>query len=201
MTLKEAVWRSGERAPLDRALSRSPFDPSEEQKDLWAAYRSGERPTIVLCMRYLERDEEAPTLKEYLRRIRPEGLYDYLFTADTYAQSRVFGEAPPDPEGLEPTGDPLVDEVLRPSRGYLLWQFQLESLAQILGLPRPEAVRLRRYVNQKRPEALQPLREVSHAKEAFPSGLSLKTLLEKRLLFDAALPGHWRAARLLAGAE
>jgi len=200
--VKETVWTPGTSPNLDQALVRSPFNPSAERDRLWAAFlpsQMDERPQVLLCARHLRRDEDTPRLISYLQEVRPKGLYGYLYAADTYYQSRIFGETPPGPEGLDPTGDPVVDPVLYSSRGYLLWQFQLESLTQALGLGRSESMKLRHLVNQKRPDALRVLRDASFTEETFPSGLRMKTLLEERLLFGAVLPGQWRVARLLLG--
>lgn len=200
-SIEETVWTPGEQPALDKSLARSPFDPADDRDRLWTAYLPGVQPQVILAVRYRSRDEDFPPLQRHVQHLIPNGLPDWLYTVDTYRQSRILGKPLPGPEGIGPTGDSLVDEILDPSHGYLLWQFQLESLAQTLGLARQKSIRLRRHVNQKRPEPLRLLKEAPHAEGSFPSGLSLERVIKNRLLYDAALPGQWHAARLLLAAE
>lgn len=221
-TIKETTWKPGQRPELDRALARSPYESPSERQPFWTAYLPGSPPEIILCLCSRDRDEAFPRLAAYLRQVRPSSLHGYLFAVDTYYQSRQAGKPLPASSGtesgseggtgngaenspqlgeLQPTGDPVVDEVLSPSQGLLLWQSQLESLAQALGLLRPDAIQLRRHVVQRRPDPLKLLEETEGAREVFPSGLSLVEVLEERLYYDAVVPGQWRAARLLIGAS
>ena len=108
---------------------------------------------------------------------------------DTYYQSRILREPLPSYEPSLFAPDSLLDELLAPSRGLLLWQFQL---AQLAGLPRPNAIDLRKHVNQKRPGAFGALRDLH-----LPSGLSLAGVVEERLLYEGTVPGQWSAAKAL----
>jgi hypothetical protein len=192
--LKEHIWTLGTRPRLDEALARSPYDFEDmsSQVQVWTAYLPSDPPKIVSCTRCREDESGFPALSVHLRRHEPEVLLDYLFALDTYRQSRIRQEAPPGSEGFDFSPDPVVDQILAQSEGTLLWQFQLEWLAQSLGLGRPEAQEFRRHVNQKRRSALQPVSE-----RRFPSGQSLKEVIGERLLYEGVLPGQWKGASLL----
>lgn len=191
MNLQETVWKPGHHAALDAAVRRSPFEISKNRERVWAAYLQGESPIILLCARHLSRDRDFLRLESYVQQTSPSSLLECLYTLDTYHQSRLQHKAPPEKQ-FDPAPDPVVDEVLSSSRRLLLWQRQIEILAQSLGLSRKDSRRLRRHVNQKRPTALTPVKG-----ESFPSGQSLQDIVEDRLYYGATVPGQWRGARLL----
>lgn len=190
--LEEAVWPPGSRPSLDQAIRRSPYEPSRRRERLWAAFLPDDPPEIILCARHLEKDAGFPELAGYLREVAPTTLLGYLYAVDTYRQSRISGTPLPETAEVECRSDDFVDRVLYPSMGILLWQFQLEQLAQGLGLSRRDAVDLRRDLNQKRPSALDAVEG-----KTFPSGQPLSKIIDDRLLYNSVLPGRWHAARLL----
>lgn len=192
--LTEDVWTPGTRPQLDAALRISLHDvqntPMPER--VWATYRPGTPPRVVLSARFNEGDEEFPELREYLKQIAPSSLLDYLYAVDSYYESRIMGTLLPENRSMKFMSDSLVDDFLKPSRGILLWQFQLEALLQCFGLSRSEAKTFRRHVNQKRPSILERA-----SRMRFDSGRSLRDVIEERLLFEGVVPGQWRAARIL----
>lgn len=194
--IEEVVWVPGTRPELDEMVRQSPCELRQERKQLWAAYLPSGSPKLVLCMRYLERDDSFPRLADYIREVGPNQLFDYLYAVDTYRQSRILGRSLPGATESSYRPDAFIDEVLSSSRGLLLWQFHLEQLAQALGLSRREAIELARRVNQKRPSALDPV-----GAKTFPSGQTLVDVVENRLVYDGVLPGQWQAARLLLQAR
>jgi hypothetical protein len=157
--IEEVVWTPGSRPGLDKAVQRFSYEPSTETRRLWAACLPGDPPRVVLCTRYRERDARFPTFARYLREVRPTGLLDDLYVADTYRQSRILGEPFPERERGHYPSDGVVDDILSASFGHLLWQFQMERLAQALGLPRRSAINLRRKVNQKQASALDAVQD------------------------------------------
>jgi len=195
MHIQETVWTPGRRPGLNAAVGRSPFELCEDRNRVWAAYLETEPPDILLCGRYLERDQDFPRLEAYLSQVGPSSLSDYCYALDTYRQSRVLGKPLPLQEP-GPGSDPIVDEVLSATRGLLLWHTQMERLAQSLGLPRKKATEVRRRVNQKRPSALSRVEGLT-----FPSGQPFREIIEERLYYDGTVPGQWRSARILLEAE
>ena len=189
--IEEVVWTLGSRPRLDKAIRRSSYEPNGERR-LWAAYLPGTPPTMIFCTRYLGRDSAFSDFTSYLREVRPRRLLDYLYVVDTYRQSRIVGEPFPEREETRYSPDVVVEDILSASFGYLLWQFQLERLAQAIGLPRQGAIKLRRAVNKKQPSALNPVRG-----HTFASGQSLQEVIEQCLVYDGALAGQWGAARIL----
>lgn len=202
INVEEDVWALGNRPRLDAAVKASRYNLEDGTADgaaadgIWAAYLPGNPPQIILSARYLQEDEGFPPLEEHLHRLAPRSLVECLFALDSYRQCRILGEPLPGPGGYDFTADPVVDEVLASSQGILLWQFQLERLAQSLGLARQGAIRLRRGVNQKRPSALDPVEG-----KTFPSELALRDVIGERLLYDGTVPGEWKGARILFDAH
>lgn len=198
MQFAETVWKPGTRPALDAAYESAWEDGNDpyEPEWRWAAYHCGTSPQIVLSMRYREADEGFSTLESYLDRRTPSSLLDHLFVVDTYYQSRVLGTPLPTERDLDFTPDPIVDELLAASGDILLWQFQFEQLAQLFVDRRSDAIALRRRINQKRPETRERIRRMT-----FPSGQSLRDVVEERLLYEGLVPGQWRGAKLLFSAE
>lgn len=147
---------------------------------------------IVLSTRFREEDKDFPKLATYLDQQEPFGLLGYLFVVDSYYQSRVLGEPLPTQRSPGFTPDPILDELLAISDGILLWQFQLEQLAQLFVEERSDAIELRRRVNQKRPETRERIGDMT-----FPSGQSLREVVQERMLYEGVVPGQWGSARLL----
>lgn len=197
MHLKETVWAPGARPELDAAYESAwlegadPYTPDRR----WAVYLPGEPPRFVLSARFRERDDDVPTLETYLRGREPSEMLDYLFVVDSYYQCRVLGEPLPK-QTYDFTPDPIVDELLPSSDGILLWQFQLEQLAQLFVNRRAEAIELRRRINQKRPETRAQIEEMT-----FPSGQSFRDVVQERMLYEGVVPGQWGSARLLVEAD
>lgn len=197
INIEAAVWAPGNRPRPDAALNVSRYNLEEATAGdkVWAAYLPRDPPQIILSARYLREEEGFPSIEEHLYRLAPRSLVECLFALDSYDQCRIL-EEPPGPGGYDFTPDPVVDEVLASSRGILLWQFQLERLAQSLGLARQGAVRLRRRVNQKRSSPLDPVGE-----KTFPSGLPPCDVIDERLLFEETVPGEWEGTRILFDAH
>lgn len=160
----------------------------------WAAYLPGEPPRFVLSARFRERDDDFPTLGTYLRQRKPSAMLDYLFVVDSYYQCRVLGESLPK-QTCDFSPDPIVDGLLSDSDGILLWQFQLEQLAQLFVGRRADAIELRRGINQKRPETRDQIEGMT-----LPSGQSLLDVVQERMLYEGVVPGQWGSARLLVEA-
>lgn len=193
MQITETIWAPGTRPELDAAYEASWYvgqDP--EPKKRWTAYLTGDRPQIVLSTRFREKDEGFPRLKAYLGHQDHSTLLDSLFVVDSYHQSRVLGKALPTERSHDFTPDPILDELLSASDGILLWQFQFEQLAQLFVEERSDAIELRRRVNQKRPETRERIEDM-----IFPSGQSLRDVVQERLLYEGVVPGQWGSARLL----
>jgi len=192
--LTETVWTPGRHPTLDAAA----LTPDQKTGDaytpdrMWAAYFQSASPQIVLSARFSDGDEAFPPLRAYIERHQPSTLLDCLFVVDTYYQSRILRAPLPGPEPGPFASDPLLDELLAPSRGLLLWQFQFEQLAQLAGLARPEATALRRRVNQKRPSGFATMRDL-----LLPSGQTLSDAVEKWLVYEGLVPGQWTAAEML----
>lgn len=194
MVLTETVWIPGTRPDLDAAVSaaRPDWTPPYVPEKMWAAYWPGPSPQVVLCARFLGGDETFPPLRAYIERHQPSTLLDYLFVVDTYYQSRILRVPLPSPEPGQFASDPLLNELLSPSRGILLWQFQFEQLAQLAGLPRPDAIKLRRLVNRKRPVAFERMDDM-----CLPSGSTFAKVVTERLHYEGTVPGQWEAAHRL----
>lgn len=144
----------------------------------------------------MPRDKDFPPVTRYLRRVSPQTLVGYVYVLDTYRQCRLLAEPLPEKGSQDFTPDPVIDEILDSSRGTLLWQFQLERLAQSLGLPRQAAIRLRHRVNQKHPSALDSIEG-----KTFPSGQGLGDVIDDRLLYEGTVPGEWEGARIVFDAR
>ena len=194
MQLQETVWTPGTVPRLDSATQvLQPDGPyAHKPGQMWAVYIPGKTPRIVMSARFTERDESFPALRDYLQRLAPSSFMDYLFAVDTYRACRILGGALPEVKKLTFTADPIVDEVLARSHGILLWQDQLEQLAQLFLDTQAEATELRRHVNQKRPSVFAALNKM-----ALPSGQTLANVVKERLLYEGVVPGQWKAARLL----
>ena len=196
--LTETVWTPGRHSTLDAAA----LTPDQQAGDaytpdrMWAAYFQSASPQIVLSAGFSDGDEAFPPLRAYIERHQPSTLLDCLFVVDTYYQSRILRAPLPGPEPGPFASDPLLDELLAPSRGLLLWQFQFEHLAQLAGLARPEAITLRRYVNQKRPIAFKRMVAMR-----LPSGSIFADVVTERLRYDGTIPGQWKAAQRLLHAS
>jgi len=189
MQLTETVWAPGTHPQLDAAYEASWYDSQDpEPEKRWAAYLAGDRPQILLSTRFREKDEDFPRLEAYLRQRAPSTLLDFLFVVDSYYQSRVLGEPLPTERPLDFTPDPILDELLSASDGILLWQFQFEQLAQLFLEQRSDAIELRRRINQKRLETRERIEGMT-----FPSGQSLRDVVQERLLYEGVVPGQWES--------
>lgn len=87
---------------------------------------------------------------------------------------------------------PSVDDLLHDSRGILLWHYQLESLCRLFEIHVGEAVAFRKGVNAKKAATMQ------HAGQMrFASGISLRDVIEERMVFGVTSHPSLCAARLL----
>jgi hypothetical protein len=190
--ITERTWTPESEPGLEQALIayRGSMEGISPEGERWAIMLGAGRN--VLIGGESTRPGDGPGFAEYILRIGGiHTLFDAHFALEAYYYAKLMGDEPADPKPDFPQ-DPLVDDLLRDSRGWLLWQYQLENICGTILRDRPAAIEMRRRLNQKRSEAWEWADSIG-----LPSGRSLGEVMWSRLALGGAVPGRWSAARTL----
>jgi hypothetical protein len=190
--LTEYTWVAGTRPDLDRALSglgtRAPAVPGTPKR--WAVMLEGEEVDVIIGGPLTD-NPPAQHFEAYLDGLHGRSFSDAIYAVETYYQAKRTGCGLPDPYPLRPA-EPVIDDLLRESRGWLLWQFQLENVCGLFMSSRTRAMEFRRRLNQRHPDAW---REAARMRTM--SGRTLDDVLEERMVFGQAVPGLWKSGSVL----
>lgn len=188
---QEHRWTFGENALLDRALNAYlNGNPLGEGAYAWAVTMGMDGCRVILGGQQPD-PNDLPSFGAHIERLGCDTFFSLAGAVELYVEAIQKAEAPI--TGVPAfEAEPLVDEMLRDSFGIILWQYQLENVCGLFTRTRPEAVELRRHLNQKRADAWDRAEKM-----LLPSGRPLAALLDERLLFGGAVPGHWRESMLL----
>jgi hypothetical protein len=191
--MEEHIWMNGTDARFDQALRRYRVDAASATGGqlCWAVLVPGERPEVIMGG-VLAPDSASISMRSIIEELGGlHTIYDALFAAEIYYHVRTTGLVMP---ALVPSfpAEPDVENLLQDSRGWLLWQFQLENVLCLFLPARTRAIEMRRRLNQRRTDAWDWAEETEMA-----SGKSLAAFLHDRLLLGGASPGQWKSAREL----
>ena len=189
-SLNEPVWTAGTDARLDTAFARYASSP-EPGDTLWAVTLGG-TPEVLIGGGYRG---HTPSFVTRAEAHSPRSFFDALWLLDTYHNDVRAGHLlgpSPTPSARRP--DPLLDAVLAPSQGILLWRWQLENLCASFVSLRTEANAFARRLNRKEADAWDCARGFT-----LSSGGSFGEAIWARMVYGGVVPGHWQsAARLIA---
>ena len=137
---------------------------------------------------------ETPGLKtdfqDYLGQQQIKGFSDLLFLLDYYRLVQVHGQKDYDPNQFREEG--VVDHILKPSRGLVLWHYQLEQLFACFYQSQGKAIELRKAINQKHAFVFDLLDSLK-----FKSGISLGSVLNQRMLFPVSCSPNFKGTLTL----
>ena len=125
--------------------------------------------------------------QNYLSQHQINGFSDLLFLLDYYRFIKVHG--PKDNDQKKFRDLEVVDDILRPSRGLILWHYQLEQLFACFYQSQSKTIELRKALNQKRAFVFQLLDSLK-----FKSGISLRSVLNQRMLFPVTCSPNFKGA-------
>lgn len=162
-------------------------------------YLDGKKLVIIMLIALrssLEPDMEKECFDVFHRHLRhfDTGKFsDLLFSIDSYMLSHDdyfmhisrLPKAKPDFRRR-----PIVDDLLKDSRGVLLWHHQLENLYLFSSHDREDAVKFRKGILSKKPEFLETASDI-----AIDAKTSLKDCIMERMIFGATTLPAYRAAR------
>ena len=112
---------------------------------------------------------------------------DLLFLLDYYRLIQVHG--PKDYDQKQFRELEVVDDILIPSRGLVLWHYQLEQLFACFYQSQSKVIELRKAINQKQASVFQLLDSLK-----FKSGISLESVLNQRMLFPVTCSPNFKGA-------
>ena len=155
-----------------------------------AVYLDGDAPTRIFG--HLT-DDHTPGLRsdfcQHWHRHAPQRFNDVGFLIDTYRLGTLWSrpERNHDFRAL-----PAVDDLLRDSRGILLWHHQLENLYRLFEICAGDAVAFRKGVHAKKAKTFDAADRLQ-----FASGISLSDVIWERMIFGVTSHPSFRAAPLL----
>jgi len=133
--------------------------------------------------------------REHLKKVSPEGFWDYVFALDTYdhlcPESRRFRTDDPEPK-LSTEASAVVEPILAQSRGFVLWHFQLEHLIGLFDARAERCRTLRKDFNAKRPDA-----EAWMSKQFIDHGLSFYNFVAGRTIVSGTIVPSLESAHAL----
>lgn len=173
--VKEKIYEVGSEPQLAKSLF-SHLSDWQDYRYAYAIYIDGESPSLVDG--YLTEAPHDTTgfrtdFKNYLDEIQPLGFLDHLFAVDFYKLRRTVEDF------IFPrTFDyvPVVDDILRDSKGYLLWHHQLELLFRGFYDVTDKVVNLRKGINARDPEAFEMAGSLRHG------AMSLEDVIWERMV-------------------
>jgi hypothetical protein len=125
--------------------------------------------------------------RKYLSQHHPTGFSDLLFLLDHHRLEHIHGPIDYDHGQIQKT--PVVDDILKPSKGLILWHYQLEQLFACFYQSQTKAIELRKAVNQKQAFVF----ELAETLE-FKSGVSLGSILNDRMIFPVTCSPNLKGA-------
>ena len=164
-------------------LTNSLFSHLKDWRDYryaYAIYITGEPPRLIDG--YLA-DHMVPSVMtdfgDYLGQVGFTSFMDHLFALDFYKlrwHKDLEVSDLVEPANSEFRQLPVVDEILKDSRGFLLWHHQLECLFRAFHDDADKAVDLRKQINTKVPEAFDL------AGSLMFGGKSLENVIRERMV-------------------
>jgi len=186
-TLRRSLWSGGHEfvSPgLADFLNMNADEPPKAYAWLLAAEQEGWHWVLD----YSESEDRIPGADKegflaWLERFSPVNCNDWLMVPFLY-QRHVFDEGMIDWHALPFAIDTVLDNLLRPTRGLLLWKHQFNFLfREVLNLSNGEADRFRRKCLQQQVEALALL------ERTYFGGRTLADIIDERTLGGTYLAG------------
>lgn len=118
--------------------------------------------------------------KEFLKANKPESFWDTLFHLHIFPcgdfDKYRFGNVP------------IISDILRESRGFLLWHYQLENLFRLFYLDNDKAIKFRKAITAKENEAYEL------SKSLMVGRVSLYEIIKERMVFGFTMFPNMRGA-------
>tara|TARA_B100001964_G_C14115689_1_gene545973 strand:- start:159 stop:788 length:630 start_codon:yes stop_codon:yes gene_type:complete len=134
--------------------------------------------------------------RKWLESNKPKCFKDILFCFDTYFCGRKGRMDKINLKKPSFKANPVVDDLLRESNGFLLWDYQIIKLYCLFDLDREKADMFRKYFNKKRRE----FEEIA-GKLLFNNGMTLKDVIWERSILGVVkapnLKGSYDLYKLL----
>lgn len=196
-TLKEQVFEVAAEPELAHALF--PEIPGlDEFKYAYAVYLSKERPELVLghVANMLPEGWKPGFMRDFRDFITfhpPRSFTDLAFLLDFYHFNavRIHHRYEPNRLVFSPIG--VVNDMLKESRGVLLWHYQLENLLRMFVSDNGKVARLRKGINAQRRSAYDAARGMKLEQT------SLADIITERMLFFNTCNPNARGALALFG--
>lgn len=117
-------------------------------------------------------------LKVFIEKYNPKSFNDFLFFVDIYSR---FNSQPAIEDVCERKfkSNGMVEDILKDSRGLLIWHYQLENLIRLFYSDNEHVVRLRKDINAKKAEAWELAKKLSFSDE-----LTLYDIISDRMAVD-----------------
>jgi hypothetical protein len=163
--------------------ARSLFPDAKSDEFIFAVHTGVEFLTVTEGLANRPEEINLGNFKSALRifreKYRPQRFMDYLFFVDVYP---IFKNQPKVEELCQPEFKEyyIVDELLKDTRGFLLWHYQLENLINLFFGKSDKAMDLCRGINAKYPEALEKAKQLR-----FTEGLKLFDVISERMILGA----------------
>lgn len=116
-------------------------------------------------------------LGEYIEKENPKKLAGYMFFLDIYDRSKFGGLDLKDIYSRKFKRNAIVDELLVDSKGFLLWDYQLENLIGLFYFDTTKPLEMRKRLNLQDDGYLQKAKEMK-----FAANLSLYDVLIQRTI-------------------
>ncbi|MEW5735871.1 MAG: hypothetical protein AB1921_13515 [Thermodesulfobacteriota bacterium] len=170
----------------------------DQHKYAYAVYLAKERPELVLghvtsTLPEGMRPGYSGDFREFITRHPPRSFTDLSFLLDFYHfnAARLHHRYNPNRLFFSPIG--IVNDMLKESRGVLLWHYQLENLLRLFVPDSDKVARLRKGINAQRRSAYDAARGMKLAKT------SLADIITERMLFFNTCNPNVRGALALFG--
>lgn len=195
--IKERVFEIENEPALAKALFPE-IDGLDRHRYAYAVYLSKEQPELVL-------GHVTDTLPEgikpgFLHDFRdfitlrpPKSFTDLAFLLDFYHYNATRLHHRYDPNRLRFAPIGIVNDMLKESRGMLLWHYQLENLLRLFVSDNEKVVRLRKSINAQRRSAYDATRKMRLEKT------SLADIITERMLFFNTCNPNIKGALALFG--
>ena len=183
----------------NRRFLRGLFGPEVELTDGWRAHVAYTyiKNTPRLICGFVSSPQsnisgEVLTLKTMLDKYPPQTFMDLVFLVSVFGREQWRVEKYFNTPFMEPSKS-IVDDICRPTRGYILYNYQIEQLIALFTCDQQRIEKLRRNWNKKKASSCQALQRLYVPGEE----KSLWQILKERALLGVTDAPNMHGARLL----
>jgi hypothetical protein len=196
--IKERIFEVGREPELANAL----FPGSknlERHKYAYAVYLTGAKPKLILghVANSLPRGWKTGYMgdfKSFIIRNPPRSFMDLVFLLDFYHFNSTRLHHRYDPNRLPFSSIGIVNNMLKESRGVLLWHYQLENLLRLFVADSAKVTQLRKGINAQKQAAYNQANGMQLTEK-----YSLNEVITERMLFFNTCSPNCRGALVLFG--